>query len=145
MELAAEALHKKEVALATQREKLDIIRKYVDEAHAALETVALERTQIHDNIENIEEQRRAAEADREGLEEGNFATQEDIRKTQETLSALRAKHAEETERAAQRRIAPVSYTHLDVYKRQVTTGKDALCVSVVSSGNARRFTPSTRR
>lgn len=105
VELAAEALHKKEVALATQREKLDIIRKYVDEAHAALETVALERTQIHDNIENIEEQRRAAEADREGLEEGNFATQEDIRKTQETLSALRAKHAEETERAAQRRIA----------------------------------------
>ena len=105
VETAAEALHKKDIELATQKEKLDIIRKYVEDAHAELEAAALERAQIRDNIENIDEQRRAAEADREGLEEGNFATQEDIRKTQEALSALRAEHAEENERATQRRVA----------------------------------------
>lgn len=105
VEAAAEALHKKDVELATQKEKLDIIRKYVDEAHEELEEAALERAQIHDNIENIDEQRRAAEADREGLEEGNFATQEDIKKTQEALAALRAEHAAENERATERRVA----------------------------------------
>jgi len=105
VEAAAEALHKKDVELATQKEKLDIIRKYVDEAHEELEEAALERAQIHDNIENIDEQRRAAEADREGLEEGNFATQEDIKKTQEALATLRAEHAAENERATERRVA----------------------------------------
>lgn len=105
VEAAAEALHKKDVELATQKEKLDIIRKYVDDAHAELEEAALERAQIHDNIENIDEQRRAAEADREGLEEGNFATQEDIKKTQETLAVLRAGHAAENERATEQRVA----------------------------------------
>ena len=105
VEAAAEALHKKDVELATQKEKLDIIRKYVDEAHEELEEAALERAQIRDNIENIDEQRRAAEADREGLEEGNFATQEDIKKTQEALAALRAEHAAENERATERRVA----------------------------------------
>ncbi len=105
VEAAAETLHKKDVELATQKEKLDIIRKYVDEAHEELEEAALERAQIHDNIENIDEQRRAAEADREGLEEGNFATQEDIKKTQEALAALRAEHAAENERATERRVA----------------------------------------
>lgn len=105
VEAAAEALHKKDVELATQKEKLDIIRKYVDEAHEELEEAALERAQIRDNIENIDEQRRAAEADREGLEEGNFATQEDIKKTQEALAALRAEHAVENERATERRVA----------------------------------------
>ena len=105
VEATAEALHKKDVELATQKEKLDIIRKYVDDAHEELEEVALERAQIHDNIENIDEQRRAAEADREGLEEGNFATQEDIKKTQETLAALRAGHAAENERATEQRVA----------------------------------------
>ena len=105
VEAAAETLHKKDVELATQKEKLDIIRKYVDEAHKELEEAALERAQIHDNIENIDEQRRAAEADREGLEEGNFATQEDIKKTQEALAALRAEHAAENERATERRVA----------------------------------------
>jgi len=105
VEAAAETLHKKDVELATQKEKLDIIRKYVDEAHEKLEEAALERAQIHDNIENIDEQRRAAEADREGLEEGNFATQEDIKKTQEALAALRAEHAAENERATERRVA----------------------------------------
>lgn len=105
VEAAAETLHKKDVELATQKEKLDIIRKYVDEAHEELEEAALERAQIRDNIENIDEQRRAAEADREGLEEGNFATQEDIKKTQEALAALRAEHAAENERATERRVA----------------------------------------
>lgn len=105
VEAAAETLHKKDVELATQKEKLDIIRKYVDEAHEELEEAALERAQIRDNIENIDEQRRASEADREGLEEGNFATQEDIKKTQEALAALRAEHAAENERATERRVA----------------------------------------
>ena len=63
------------------------------------------RDRIRDNIENIDEQRRAAETDREGLEEGNFATQEDIKKTQEALAALRAEHAAENERATERRVA----------------------------------------
>ena len=105
VEAAAEALHKKDVELATQKEKLDIILNYVDEAQEELKETELERAQIRDNIENIDEQRRAAETDREGLEEGNFATQEDIKKTQEALAALRAEHAAETERATERRVA----------------------------------------
>lgn len=105
VEAAAETLHKKDVELATQKEKLDIILNYVDEAQEELKETELERAQIRDNIENIDEQRRAAETDREGLEEGNFATQEDIKKTQEALAALRAEHAAENERATERRVA----------------------------------------
>ena len=105
VEAAAEALHKKDVELATQKEKLDIILNYVDEAQEELKETELERAQIRDNIENIDEQRRAAQTDREGLEEGNFATQEDIKKTQEALAALRAEHAAENERATERRVA----------------------------------------
>ncbi len=105
VEAAQDALHKKDVELATQREKLDIIRKYVDEAHEALDGAALERAQIRDNIGDIDEQRRAAEADRDGLEEGNYATQEDIKRIQEALSALRSAYAGESERATEQRVA----------------------------------------
>ena len=65
VEAAAETLHKKDVELATQKEKLDIILNYVDEAQEELKETELERAQIRDNIENIDEQRRAAETDRD--------------------------------------------------------------------------------
>ncbi|MBQ3200591.1 MAG: chromosome segregation protein SMC [Clostridia bacterium] len=102
---AAEMLHKKDVELATQREKLDIIKKYVDESREALEEAALERTQIRDNIEDIDAQRQEAEEAREGLEEGNFATQEDIRRSQQALAELRNAHAAENETATEQRVS----------------------------------------
>ena len=102
---AAEAVHKIDVELATQKEKVDIIRKYVDEAHEELDEAALERAQIRDSIEDIDEQRRTAEADREGREEGNYATQEDIKNTQAELAALRSAHAAESERTTEQRVS----------------------------------------
>lgn len=104
VEQSSRELHVNDVELATQREKVEIVKKYVEENHAQLEKLNNERSQIHDNLEDIEQQEREAEADREGLEQGNAATQDDIRQTQSELNELRSKQEETNERATEFKI-----------------------------------------
>ena len=104
VEESSRELHTNDVELATQREKVEIVKKYVDENLAQLEKLNNERSQIHDNLEDIEKQGREAEADREGLEQGNAATQDDIKKTQAELSELRNKLEEKNDRATELKV-----------------------------------------
>ncbi len=94
VEESSKALHANDVELATQREKVDIIRKYKEENLQHRERLQNERSQIHDNLADIERQNQEAEADREGLEQGNAATQSDIRRMQLELLDLRTKQEE---------------------------------------------------
>ncbi len=97
MEEANKNLHVNDVELATHREKVDIIKKYVDENAAELERLQLERSQIGDNLADIDRQSQQAEESREGLESGNAVTQEDIKKAQAALTGLRARQEEKNE------------------------------------------------
>ncbi|MDD4074686.1 MAG: chromosome segregation protein SMC [Eubacteriales bacterium] len=97
MEEANKNLHVNDVELATHREKVDIIKKYVDENAAELERLQLERSQIGDNLADIERQSQQAEESRQGLESGNAVTQEDIKKAQAELMGLRARQEESNE------------------------------------------------
>ncbi len=97
VEESSRALHENDIELATQREKVDIVQKYVEENKAYLDRLQNERSQIHDNIADIERQSKDADADREGLEQGNAATQSDIRETQAGLGLMRAKQEQISE------------------------------------------------
>ncbi|MDO5110928.1 MAG: chromosome segregation protein SMC [Clostridia bacterium] len=97
LEEASKNLHVNDVELATHREKVEIIKKYVDENAEELEELNLERSRINDNLADIDRQSQQAEESRQGLESGNAATQEDIKKTQAELMGLRARLEEKNE------------------------------------------------
>ncbi len=105
LETRGEELREREVALATQAEKVDIIRKYVEEAQGELREAELEQSRIRDDIDNIDEQFRTAQHDRSTLEQGNVATQADIRATQGALTQARGEFAKANEAAADQRVA----------------------------------------
>lgn len=89
----SEAVHTQDIALATQREKADIVKKYVEQNMAELERVELERSQIKDNLQNIDEQCCEATADQTSIVQSNVITQDDIRHTQELINNKRTEHS----------------------------------------------------
>lgn len=103
-EEAAEALHAGELKLATEREKTDIIRKYMEENAAQIQALLEERERLEENLADTERQQREAEEAQAGLEHGNAATQEDIRASQKALSEMRARLEEEREAATVRKV-----------------------------------------
>ncbi len=105
LEEAGDALHEKELEIATHAEKLDIIEKYLAEAEEALSAAEEGESQINDDIDGIDARYKAATEDRSMLEQSNTATQADIRAAQQELASLKAKLSECTERDAQCRIA----------------------------------------
>ena len=78
-----------EVRRAAIAEKADIIRKYVDKNHACVERLGIERSQIGDNIADIEAQLSQANADETGLNTGSASSGEDVRRVQADLHTLR--------------------------------------------------------
>ena len=105
LERVSQEVHQRDMELATQREKLDVIRKYAEENQEKLQNSKLEYGQIADNIENIDGQCRAANADRSNWEQGNVASQEDIRNLQEALIAVRAQCARVNGEATDQKVA----------------------------------------
>ncbi len=105
LEQIGQEVHQRDMEMATQREKLDVIRKYVEENQQELQNSKLESSQIVDNIENIDEQCRAADADRSNWEQGNVASQDDIRSLQEALIALRTQSAMVNGEVTQQKVA----------------------------------------
>lgn len=105
LESRSEALHEIELEIATHAEKLDIIKKYLDEAEAALLAAEEGENQINDDIADIDARFKAANEDRSTLEQTNSVTQADIRAAQQELSKLRTQLNECSERDTQCRIA----------------------------------------
>ena len=101
-------LHEQDVELAAQKEKLDIVLKYVQQNLDAIERARLERSQLLDNLEDIKNQCREAETAQENLEQGNVATREDVKLTQEALNAARAHQALVSERVTQQKVSRMS-------------------------------------
>ena len=98
-------LHEKDIEMATHREKVDVVLKYVEDNRADMERSEMELSQIQDNIDNIHQQCAEANEDRSQWEHGNVASQEDIRKLQEELNALRAQQAAINQSFTERRVA----------------------------------------
>lgn len=105
LEAALEALHAQDLEVATQREKVEALRQYVEENNQALARNELECGQLRDNIENIDAQCGEARQDQSCLEEGSVATQEDIRRMQAELAALRAQYEAVSNRATEQKVA----------------------------------------
>lgn len=82
---AAEAVHELDVEAATNREKLEIVKKYVLEGEQSLKRIEAERSVIEDNIEDVKAQRMEYSSQRDDIEQGNEVTQSDIRRLQTEL------------------------------------------------------------
>lgn len=108
LEEASEAIHAQDLEVATQREKVEALRQYVEENKQQQERVELECAQLRDNIENINEQCGEARQDQNSLEEGHVATQEDIRRMQAELTALRLEYEKVNEAATEDKVALVA-------------------------------------
>ncbi len=89
-----EERHAQEIAIATLKEKADIIARETEQNREALERLMRERAQIDDSMAQMEENRRQAEDAQNVLEEGNAATREDVLHTQAKLNKLRAQAEE---------------------------------------------------
>ena len=94
VEQLGQELHARDIEMATHREKVDVVLKYVEDNKADLERSDMELSQIQDNIDNIDQQCAEADKDRSQWEQGNVASQEDIKKLQEELNSLRSEQAE---------------------------------------------------
>lgn len=105
VEALSKELHARDVELATHKEKLQIIKKYVDENKQALDNCELSRSQVRDNLDNIADQYSDAEATRTSLESGNVATQDDIKKLQEAVVITRTDYARQNEDLTQKKVA----------------------------------------
>lgn len=90
----ADELRKLDISLAAQSEKRDIVLKYIEKNSQQAERFELELAQINDNIADIDEQTREAEALESGLSTGNESTSEDIKRVQSKLVSLRSKQQE---------------------------------------------------
>ena len=108
LEEATEAIHAQDLEVATQREKVEGLRQYVEENRQDLERNELECAQLRDNIENIDEQCAEAQEDQSNLEEGNIASQEDVRRMQGAISALRLEYEKVNEAATDGKVALVA-------------------------------------
>ncbi len=133
-------LHEQDVELAAQKEKLDIVLKYVQQNLDAIERARLERSQLLDNLEDIKNQCREAETAQENLEQGNVATREDVKLTQEALNAARAKQALVSERVTQQKVSRMSlekeYTAAQSEYKRLSQEADELKIAMAKNRQA---------
>lgn len=105
VEELSKELHSRDVELAKHNEKLQIIKKYVDQNRHALDNCELSRSQLNDNLDNIAEQYRDAEATRTSLESGNTSTQDDIKQHQDAIAASRLEYSKQNEALTAKKVA----------------------------------------
>ncbi len=105
LEQLSRELHEKDIEMATHREKVDVVLKYVEDNKGDMERSMMELSQIQDNIDNIDQQCAEATQDRSQWEQGNVASQEDVKKLQEELNGLRAEQAAVNQSLTERRVA----------------------------------------
>lgn len=104
VEQLSRELHEKDIEMATHRERVDVVLKYVEDNKADMERSCMELSQIQDNIDNIDQQCAEANQDRSQWEQGNTASQEDIKKLQEELNCLRAEQTTVNQLLTERRV-----------------------------------------
>ncbi len=88
-------LHGREIDLAKQNERTEIILRDISENRAALEKLAEERDGILENLAELAAERERAATLQTDIEQGNACTREDVAKAQQALAALRAEREEQ--------------------------------------------------
>lgn len=101
-------LHEKQVEKASRYEKLDIIKKYIEQSETTRQKLLQERARVVDSIADIENEVAKCEAVTGNIESGNVATKEDIAKTQGELNAKRAEQNELNERITSMKLDAVA-------------------------------------
>ncbi len=84
-----DAVHACEIAAAKQAEQLEIIQRDVENSERLEQELAEERTQLSENLSDVEREKNSAEEQQSGLEQGNAATREDVTRAQGELYELR--------------------------------------------------------
>ncbi len=87
----ADRLQQYNVLLASSQERTDIIRKYIKRNSESTDKFDTEVEQLNDSLNEIEEQIRETLGMQSGLSQDNTVTNDDIRKLQDELTALRNK------------------------------------------------------
>lgn len=90
IETGRSELHTQEIALATEREKYEIIKQYADENAAQLARVADERAQVRDNLDDIDRQCAELQKLQGDLSDGNSTSDEGVKAEQKLLYEMRA-------------------------------------------------------
>ncbi len=84
-----DAVHACEIAAAKQAEQLDMIRRDVENSELNEQMLADERTQLSENLSEVERERTSADEQQSDIEQGNAATREDVSRAQGELYELR--------------------------------------------------------
>ncbi|MBR4657734.1 MAG: chromosome segregation protein SMC [Clostridia bacterium] len=87
----AESIRKLDIKRAALKEKHDIVLQYVEKNRLQLEKYDSELSQINDNITDLDIEANEAVELESGLNSGNASTQEDIKRVQAEITALREK------------------------------------------------------
>ncbi|MEL7609817.1 MAG: chromosome segregation protein SMC [Bacillota bacterium] len=94
LERIEQALQGCEIALAREREKVDIIRRDQNKCDQEIERLAEERSELEENLAELQKRREQAASVQSDLEQGNTATQEDVRRVQKQIAELRVRRDE---------------------------------------------------
>lgn len=82
-------MHACEIAAAKQAEQLDIIRRDVENSELNEQMLTDERTQLSENLNEVERECTSADEQQSDIEQGNAATREDVSRAQGELYELR--------------------------------------------------------
>ena len=89
-----DAHHDREIELTKISEKLDIILRDIDQNGLQLDRFDEEKSQLEENLADIEISKQKALEIQKKIDEGNVASREDVAAAQEELSAMRKYHEE---------------------------------------------------
>ena len=111
-----ESVHTCDMAIQSQTEQLEIIRRDVERAETQRTALEEERIQLNENLGDIMTQREEAAHAQTDLEQGNAATREDVLAAQTALAKLRQ----------ERETVSLALTEQKVRRMALTKERDAL-------------------
>lgn len=111
----AEAAKELAVRRAALSEKHEIVLQYIEKNRHRVEKFDNELSAVRDNLSDIDEQARSASEVESGLSSGNASTQEDIKRVQSELYAMRALRQSTSDR-----VTALKVDHMAVNKEQAS-------------------------
>ncbi|MBQ2770776.1 MAG: chromosome segregation protein SMC [Clostridia bacterium] len=98
------AYQENRIEQSRQQEKLDIIKRDLDESDGRLDQLREEEQAVQENLADLVREREEADRAQSGLEAGNAATREDVSVAQKALYRLRAERETLSEEIAEDRV-----------------------------------------
>lgn len=130
-------IHAHDVENAHLREKHELLLRDISLSEQKLERNENERSQIQDNISDIEAERKQIEGLQSGIEEGSATTQEDVLQSQAVLSELRQSYersnAALTDRKVQRMALQKEEDALINEQKRLTNDKQLAAQAIIEN------------